>query len=287
MRILNFQKHKKLSMISVNLTTTSSRLGLCSATIWSLIHQSTRPDKICLWISHEAYLSDEGIKTIPNWVDELNNISDIIEVKFVKNTGPYRKIINAIKLSNHSDILIYADDDVIYGDMWLETLLNAFYKEGSKLAIASRVRVVKRNIFGLMQSYSRYRICKTTIEFSSDYIITGVGGCVLTKGMISEALINNDDYLFLAPKTDDIWISKILELSGTVVKSCPKALGYVDEIDHKNNALNLSNTYQIKKSNLIFRFINKILQIFLSYFGLQRTNNDISIKKISLYFKNK
>lgn len=274
-------------MISVNLTTTSSRLGLCSATIWSLIHQTKKPDKIFLWISRRAYLSDEGIKTIPSWVDELNGISNIVEVKFVENTGPYRKIINAIKLANQSDILFYVDDDVIYGDKWLETLLHAFYKNESKLAIASRVRVVERNIFGLMQSYSRYRVCKNSSKFSHDYIITGVGGCVLTRNMVNESLINNDDYILLAPKTDDIWISKILELSGTVVEACPKALTYVDQIDHKKNALNLSNTYQMKEVNFIFKLINKPVQRFLSYFGLQRTNNDISIKKISLYFKNK
>ncbi|CAI3960387.1 Glycosyltransferase involved in cell wall bisynthesis (WcaA) (PDB:5MLZ) [Commensalibacter communis] len=274
-------------MISVNLTTTSSRLSLCSATIWSLIHQTKKPDKIFLWISQEAYLSDEGIKVIPHWVDELNSISNIIEVKFVENTGPYRKILNAIKTSNHSDILVYADDDVIYGDMWLETLLDAFYKNRSQLAIASRIRVVKRNIFGQLQSYSRYRICKKPIQFSRDYIITGVGGCVLTKNMVNESFLNNNEYILLSPKTDDIWISKILELSGTIVEACPKALIYVDEIDHKNNALNLSNTYQTNHTNFIFIFINKPVQIFLSYFGLQRTNNDISIKKISHYFKNK
>ncbi|EHD14390.1 hypothetical protein CIN_03220 [Commensalibacter intestini A911] len=274
-------------MISVNLTTTSSRLGLCSATIWSLIHQTKKPDKIFLWISQEGYLSDEGIKTIPSWIDELNSILNIIEVKFVENTGPYRKIINAIRLSNQSDILVYVDDDVIYGDKWLETLLHAFYENKSKLAIASRIRAVKRNIFGTVQSYSRYRVCKKPIQFNCDYIITGVGGCVLTKNMISEALINNDDYILLAPKTDDLWISKILELSGTVVEACPKALTYVDEIDHKNNALNLSNMHQMKGSNAVLKLINKIVQRVLAYFGLQRTNNDISIKKISSYFKNK
>ncbi|MDI2090341.1 glycosyltransferase [Commensalibacter oyaizuii] len=274
-------------MISVNLTTTSSRLGLCSATIWSLIHQTKKPDKIVLWISQEAYLADEGIKAIPSWIDELNSILNIIEVKFVENTGPYRKIINAIRSANQSDILFYVDDDVIYGDKWLETLLQDFYENGSKLAIASRVRIIRRNIFGRLQSYSRYRICKKPIKFSRDYIITGVGGCVLTKSMISQALINNDDYILLAPKTDDIWISKILELSGTMVRACPKALAYVDEIDHKNNALNLLNTYQIKGSNLIAKLMNGLVQKVLSYLGLQKTNNDISIKKISSYFKNK
>ena len=48
-------------MLTVNLTTTHSRLHLCSATVWSLMNQSLKPDFIVLWVSRDSYLSDEGI----------------------------------------------------------------------------------------------------------------------------------------------------------------------------------------------------------------------------------
>lgn len=44
------------------------------------------PDRINLWISHEAYMADQGIKCIPEWVNELNKINDIVSVHFVENT---------------------------------------------------------------------------------------------------------------------------------------------------------------------------------------------------------
>ncbi|WP_233458024.1 glycosyltransferase family protein [Enterobacter asburiae] len=271
-------------MISINLTTTSSRLGLCSATVWSLINQKKKPDRIVLWISKEAYLSDDGVKNIPEWVYDLNRIVDIIDVRFVENTGPYRKIINALIEAEPSDVLVYADDDVIYGELWLDILLNAFYANKESIAVASRIRLTKKNIIGKMQSYSQYNVCLEKKIFNNGYIITGVGGCVLNKNMIKESLLTNKDYISLAPRTDDIWISKILELSNTKVEACPDALNYVQEIMHKNNALSLLNTYQFKNNNIVFILLHKASQRILSYFGMQKTNNDLSIKKVSSYF---
>nr|ELA2827974.1 glycosyltransferase family 2 protein [Klebsiella variicola] len=48
-------------------------------------------------------MADQGIKCIPEWVNELNKINDIVSVHFVENTGPYRKIFPALINS--------ADDD--------------------------------------------------------------------------------------------------------------------------------------------------------------------------------
>lgn len=131
-------------MLIVNLTTTSERLTLCSATVWSLIHQNRVPDKIILWVSRDAYLADKGIQTLPVWISEINDIIHILEVKFVSNTGPYRKIIPALRSALDSDLLVYADDDVIYGQLWLQYLENEFKRNDCNYVVASRVRVVKK-----------------------------------------------------------------------------------------------------------------------------------------------
>lgn len=251
-----------------------------------VIDQSKKkPDKIVLWISKEAYLSDDGIKDIPEWVYNFNKIANIIDVKFVENTGPYRKIINALIEAAPSDVLVYADDDVIYGELWLDTLLNAFYSNEERIAIASRIRVTKRNIIGTLQSYSQYDICLEKKILNHGYIITGVGGCVLTKKMIKESLLTNKGYISLAPTTDDIWISKILELSNAKVEACPDALNYVQEIMHRNNPLSVQNTFQFRRNNIIFKLGNMLYQKILSYFGMQKTNNDLSIQKVHSYFR--
>ncbi|CAM7112629.1 Glycosyl transferase, group 2 family protein [Klebsiella quasipneumoniae subsp. similipneumoniae] len=274
-------------MISVNLTTMHSRLDLCAATVWSIINQSVQPDKINLWISNEPYLSDHGICEIPAWVEELNKINNIVNVHYVKNTGPYRKIINAIINSEIDDILVYADDDVIYGRQWLEFLLGQFYENNCNVAIAARIRIMERNIFNKYKSYSSYSISMKKDKFEKDFIITGVGGCVLSKRMIKPSIIGDDAYLTISPKTDDIWISKMLEASNTKVESSPDALRCVHEILHGYNTLSSINTLTSKNSSLIIKAIRMVKNKFYSYFGLQKTNNDKSIKMVNLHFNGK
>lgn len=71
-------------MLSINLTTTASRLELCSSTLWSLLHQTIIPDEINVWVSKEPYLADEGINEIPIFITELNSVRNIIKIKFTK-----------------------------------------------------------------------------------------------------------------------------------------------------------------------------------------------------------
>ncbi len=273
-------------MLVVNLTTTSTRLELCGVTLWSLIHQSCLPDRIDLWISKEPFMSDQGIHELPEWLDELNGINRIINVRYVENTGPYRKIFPALQSTNDSDIHVYADDDVVYGHSWLKSLTDCFLLNEGKFVVASRVRIMRKNLFGHYQSYDRFNICLKPTVVKKDFVITGVGGCILKKSHIDPALLTNSDYLQIAPRTDDFWISKLLELSGTSVMICPDAFGSVQEIVHTNFSLNQTNTLMIKGRGFS-RLLMKIRVKVLGYFGLSLSNNDFARKRISNYFSNK
>lgn len=271
-------------MIIVNLTTTSTRLQMCSATIWSLLNQELSPDQINLWVSTDKFLSDQGISSTPKFVDQFNRLVNIVNVKFTNNIGPYRKIIPALRIANHDDILIYADDDVIYGKKWLYNLYNEFKNNDEQSVVATRVRMREKNIFGIYKSYPSYKVITDNLTLKTDFILTGVGGVILKRSMISEKYIFNDDFLKIAPTTDDLWISKIIELSHQRINTCPTNLSEVQEIQHQNNSLCSSNTLfntTYKSFSVIYRIKNKIF----SYFGLLKTNNDICIDKIENYFK--
>lgn len=272
-------------MLVVNVTTTSSRLELCAVTLWSLIHQSVLPDRINLWISKEAFMADEGILELPEWLNELNIIKDLIDIKYTENTGPYRKIFPALKSASDNDILVYADDDVVYGVDWLKTLVDCFLNAGGKYVVASRVRMMKKNIFGKYQSYTRFKICTQSIVVESDFIITGIGGCVLKKNHINSSFISNKDYIDVAPKTDDLWISKILILSGSAVLICPDAFNSVQEINHSYFSLNHANVFRLKGTGFT-RFFSKCKVKILGYFGFVLSNNDSARIKINDYFDN-
>lgn len=270
-------------MKSINITTTHSRLDLCSATIWSLMHQSILPDRINLWISHDGYMADHGITDAPLWYDELNKISDILRIHYVDNIGPYRKIIPALRTAMDEDILTYADDDVIYARKWYESLLSAFNNSNGKYIVASRVRLKRLNIFGKLQSYNMFDICNRDIVLDNSYIITGVGGCMLMKNHIKEELIFLDDFLRVVPRTDDIWLSKIFELSGASVLCCASSLKYIQEITHSNNALNQLNNV-IPGGGLLKKFFSKIKNKIFGYLGFSLSKNDIAIRDTNFFF---
>ncbi|WP_017803473.1 glycosyltransferase [Winslowiella toletana] len=272
-------------MYNLNLTTTRGRLDLCSATVWSLIHQTFTPDTIIIWVSREPYMSDEGINEYPGWLPEINRIKNIVKIVHVRNTGPYRKIIPALRAAELDDVLIYADDDVIYGSMWLETLLKSYHQHQGKHVIAARIRVKSKNVLGFDKSYNHYKICATPTNFTANFIITGVGGCVIARRHVRRELLNIDAFIEVAPKTDDLWISKIIELSGTTVTCSPEAMDHVLEINHSNNALSHSNTIISLQHTLINKIVRKIYYIMMGYFGFAISNNDTAMKKINAFFK--
>lgn len=271
-------------MLIVNLTTTHSRLDLCSATIWSLINQKKMPDKIVLWLSTEAYLSDKGICDIPTWFYLFNDFKNVLEIKYTKNTGPYRKIIPALRTASTDDILVYADDDVIYGQDWLSLLFQKYSEFSGKHIVATRVRLRKKNFLRSYQSYNRYDIVREDRLFKEDFIITGVGGCILSTRHISKCYSFSDEYLSLAERNDDLWISKIIQLTGTQVATCVNALGEIHEIQHDVNALNSLNTVGNKNYG-IRRIFYKIYYKVCGYFGFTLSQNDVVLKKIDMFFE--
>lgn len=271
-------------MVVVNITSISSRLDLCGATVWSLIQQRKLPDKINIWLSHDPYMADKGIENIPGWVSELNKIHDIITVNFTDNIGPYRKIIPALRNSPVDSVLVYADDDVIYGKDWLFELCNTYEEYNGEHVVSSRVRLMKKNFLGIYRSYNDFPLCIDSRLLSEDFLITGVGGCILSKAHINELLIEDNEFLNVAPRADDIWLSKIIMLSGSKVMPAPHALAQVYTIEHDNSSLSSTNNSYKKPFNK-FIIANKIKNKILRYLGFSMTNNDISIKRVNDYFK--
>ncbi|ODQ08241.1 hypothetical protein BHE86_11515 [Shigella sp. FC1655] len=262
-------------MLTVNITTTKSRLEICSATAWSICMQEQHVDELRIWVSKKPYLSDSGIQEEPEWAKKIRSTGIKLSFFWTENTGPYRKIIPALRLAKNDDILVYADDDVIYGTKWLQELVAIFYKNESKYIVATRVRKVIKG-----KLYNDFPIISNQCLIDNNYIITGIGGVILKREMIKEKFINDDNYLTISPLADDIWLSKIYQLSSTKLFVYPNGLKYINEIQH-NQGLSIENTRRIKL-NLIKKVILKIKNKKYKF-----CQNDIYLKAVNDYFNNK
>lgn len=272
-------------MITVNLTTTCQRLPLCKITLMSLCLQSRQPDEIRLWVSTEPYLRDGGIRN----KNELNHyFNDLpaewmrrIKVCWVANTGPYRKLIPALRDAGPDDLLVTADDDIVYGENWLSTLLQA-YEPDSNVAIAGRVRKKRYNAFGRTMSYMNWDILHDAALISEGYIITFGGGAVLSRSMFREQDILDDAFLDVAPTADDLWYSKLLLRNNTRVRVVPGVLREMHFIEHTDGLVNHNHPGQ---AALLKKIGMRLWEWIAGYLGVPVCGNDRAYLKVEEHFR--
>lgn len=272
-------------MITVNLTTTRHRIGLCRIALTSLALQSQRPDRINLWISREPYLRDDGIKDqcdIQAMIESLpKTIEDMLRVRWVANTGPYRKLIPILREATHDDVIVTADDDIFYGENWLRALLSIHETAGG-LAVAARVRRQRKNFVGVRMSYFYWALMSQAGIAEDDFVITFGGGAVLRRAMFREIDIGDDAFLEVAPTADDLWYSRLLNVNGVGVVVEPSIMRELHFIKHEDG---LMERNLLRPKSFTEKMRARLWDRGLGFFGLPVCANDRACASIENYFK--
>lgn len=270
--------------MTVNLTTTYQRLNLCKISLLSLVMQTRKPGKINLWVSAEPYLSDLGIKDRSVLEDVVRSIPEnyqsLVEVKWVPNTGPYRKLLPILRESQDDDIIVTADDDIYYGDQWLDILLDSHLSSPDKV-VAARVRLEKRNFFRARQSYLFWPLATEPVTLSDSYVVTFGGGAIFKRKLFTSQDIEDEAYVQVAPTADDLWYSKLLKRNNVEVEVIPDLLHELNFINHDHGLVN-------HNFNRAQSFLKKLKVKFwdqnLGRLGFPVCVNDQSYRKIKKHF---
>ncbi len=268
-------------MLIVSLTTTSERLKLCTQTLISLVNQSFKPEKIIVWISSSAYLRDKGICADHQWVREVQAELPLVEVRWTDNTGPYRKVLPTLEMCRDEDLVVSADDDIVYGRDWLKKIMAAHLKYPGEI-IVGRARQVKRNKLGRETTYLQWPIIREEQVLDRDFVVTFGGGALLPRAAFSFGDILNKDFLEVAPTSDDLWLSRIIESQSTSVRCVPEILEELFFIEHnegliKSNSPSLNTKFQIFLFWLIYKRLGNL--------GVSICQNDVAYKKTKKYFE--
>lgn len=267
-------------MIYVSITTTKERLHLCRFAVRSLLDQATLPDKIFIWVSKESYLNDSGVKQkseLKKLLSGLGKFSEIVEVKFTKNIGPYRKLFPMLRFANEDDIIVTADDDICYGENWLKYLIQEHRKQDSKTVVAARVRNINYNFLGFKKSYSYWDIITGDELLPENYLITFGAGVVLKKNFFKDDQIRNESFLKFAPTADDIWYTKLLDANNLNVKVSSSALKELFFIKHKTGLHKINMPQHTMYWSRIRR---RIWDKPMGYLGLSISTNDRVYKSV-------
>ncbi len=242
---------RKVNLV-VSLTSTKSRIVNILPALYSLAAQSRKPDLIVLWLEkHESYPR--------HMIEKIRAMG--IKIKFREDLGPHTKYYYAFN-EYKNDLIITADDDIIYHENMTEELYRA-YQDQKNCVIARRVNRMRfghnRKLLKYTDWIWEYRDAKAP---AYDLLATGVGGVLYPPEVT--ALIKPDDKAFLkvSPKGDDIWL-KFLELSeGIKVCAVKESAFYLDVINNKSQKISLSTENVDKGKN------DEQIKACIEYFGM-------------------
>ena len=155
-----------MNQIIISLTTIHSRIEKVHHVIESLLAQETNFSfKVCLFISEEPYLLDEGVKSPPQALLSLQSENpESFSINYTENIGPYRKFLPILRDyfadKLEFEYLVTVDDDTVYPPYWLNGLIEGSLKYNCVVAYRGRVLSCDENN---IHSYKKWSHSSTSV----------------------------------------------------------------------------------------------------------------------------
>ena len=272
-----------MARVIVSLTTTAARAPIAQYTVLSLLHQEPPADVVRLNLSREPYLQDDGLREAPAWLCQPP--FDRVDVHWVPNTGPYRKLLPTIVDATHDDLVVTTDDDVIYQPAWLRSLIETAERHPDKVVCGRAVRMTT-NALGRTTSYLHFRKVGGDDVVGHDLLPTGISGVVYRRRLLDLDFLLSERFRELAPTQDDIWFRFASLRQGVPV--------VIDQRARKltNNIATRASLYDVnvhgapsarRRSGPATRIGRHIIQLALGYLGAPVVPNDFALRRVRAY----
>ena len=194
--------------VLVTLTTYPGRTGTVAHTVRTLLAQTYKPDAVLLWLAEEQYPGREA--DLPEELLALR--AHGLEIKWTRDIRSFKKLIPALK-EYPEDILVTADDDILYPEDWLEPLVKAHCRHPQQIC-SRRCHKIRMNKDGALAPYKdwQFEIGKTHARYGN-FLTTG-GGVLFPPGCFHGDVDREDLFTELCPRQDDIWFWAMVVLNG-------------------------------------------------------------------------
>lgn len=199
-----------LKDVVVSLTSYGTRLNELQYTLFSLIDQTVKPEKIIV------NLAQKDFDSIPTKLKTFEKFG----VSFVKTEDlkSYKKLIPTLN-TNPDKCIVTADDDLYYPRTWLEKLWIAHQKNPKNIIchLTAKIQYEENNLF----PYVTWPYNKEATEPSlKNLILSGCGTLFPPKSLYKDI---TEITLFqkLSPAADDIWDYFMAYLNKTKIEQIP------------------------------------------------------------------
>lgn len=217
-------------------------------TIYSLLNQSLKPDKIILWLDE----SSEDLVYLPYEITQF--IKNGLEIRFIQDLGAYNKWYYTFKEYKNS-IIVTADDGVFYQSSWLKKLYLSY------IAHPNDIQVHKAHKVKLDLPYKKWE--KNIDEEDADYgnFIESSGGVLYPPNCFSNEIFRKDIFLKNTPCNDSIWLwvmALVHNKKIRIVKNHIKTLIKTNYFSYLFNHILRNNSY----ASELDRELNNLLKYY-------------------------
>ena len=187
----------------VSLTSYGKRVkGSALYTIYSMLKQNVRPERVVLWLNEEEFNND-------NITSDLRFLFDYgLDVRYAKDIRSYTKIIHSLKLFPDKHI-ITADDDIYYTKNFVEEFVEA-HRHHPKAIITGFAKDPTLDTNNRLKTYSdwpEYHHVPASFEYDKKRLVPlGWAGVFYPSHVFDEEVTNEAVFTTLCPKADDIWL---------------------------------------------------------------------------------
>ena len=222
--------------IIISLTTYEKRFYDVYLTIESLMHQTVKPNKIVLWLA-------DDMKGLDIPITLQNQQKRGLEIKYTKDTRSYKKLIPSLK-EFPEDILITADDDVLYNHDFIENLVNAYIKEPHCIHCGWAKHLAVGQDGKLMAWRDCPKAPEEEIKPSFFNLPIGCAGILYPPHSLDNEVFNEEVFLDICKYADDIWFKAMTLKAGYPCKAIRKDIHnymYIDNPICRHQGLTLVN----------------------------------------------
>lgn len=220
--------------VIVSLTSYGQRVAnnSVSYTLYSLLKQRVRPEKVVLWLDEEEYNDN----TLPKMLRRIKDWG--VDIKYCSNMRSYKKILPSLKTFPDYDI-ITADDDLYYTPTWLEELIHTRDKH-PQCIITQTLRFPKLTAEKQFAPYREWTMNHHLLENDSYSKILamplGGYGTLYPAHCFDDEVLNYELISAICPFADDLWLYVMglrLRLAKENVRNAKSSVYQLDLIRQK------------------------------------------------------
>ncbi|MDE7430494.1 MAG: glycosyltransferase family 2 protein [Lachnospiraceae bacterium] len=231
----------------ISMTTIPDRVDKVWITIESLLRQTYKPDQIILWLARDEFATVE----LPEQL--RRQIKRGLTISYCDNLKSYKKFYYTMK-ENPNAYVITVDDDVIYAETMVKTLVKAYMDNWGKVICNRSHMIKKRN--GKCASYNNWLKYedrgKIRCEATYANFFTGCAGVFFPVFLMDKRILEKEIFTSIAPTADDVWLNFICWVSKVKIKNTEGILGNVININESSGkGLALQNVNKRKNDSQI------------------------------------